>query len=47
MARVTAAWAATAGAQLAPREATVTSEEVKPGLHVLYGASGPPPDAHH
>ena len=26
--------------QAPPREATVTSEELKPGLHVLYGAGG-------
>ncbi|HUQ50846.1 MAG TPA: MBL fold metallo-hydrolase [Gammaproteobacteria bacterium] len=29
-----------AGAQEAPREATVTSEQLQPGLHVLYGSGG-------
>jgi glyoxylase-like metal-dependent hydrolase (beta-lactamase superfamily II) len=29
-----------AGAQEPPREAAVTSEQVQPGLHVLYGAGG-------
>lgn len=29
-----------AGAQEAPREAAVTSEEIAPGVHVLYGAGG-------
>jgi cyclase len=32
--------ALTASAQAPPREAAVTSEQVKPGLHVLYGAGG-------
>lgn len=34
------ACAATAHAQEPPREATVTAEELKPGLHVLRGAGG-------
>jgi glyoxylase-like metal-dependent hydrolase (beta-lactamase superfamily II) len=32
--------AAAAGAQQPPTEAAVTTEEIKPGLHVLYGAGG-------
>lgn len=31
---------AAAGAQEPPREAAVTSEQLQPGLHVLYGAGG-------
>jgi hypothetical protein len=30
----------TAVAQAPPREATVTTEQIAPGLHVLYGSGG-------